>query len=267
MLAFAQAPAIDATKGVQNAASFAQGQAVAAGSYAAVFGSNFASGLTLADSIPLGTSLANVSVTFNGVLAPLGGVVDSQINVQVPWNVLPAGFNSGPATVIVTRNNVQSNSYVAQVTRAAPGLFMIFTDSTGVNRPTAYNQSDFTFAWPVGFATPPYSSHPARIGDSQPLVLLATGLGPVTITPPNGAQSKDANGQFVESDIVDLSQLTVLVGGVKANVTFAGLSETPSVYQINVQLAPGTPTGDAVPIQLQMNGITTTDQLKIAVTQ
>jgi hypothetical protein len=28
----------------------------------------------------------------------------------------------------------------------------------------------------------------------------------------------------------------------------------------------GTPTGNAVPIQVQMNGVTTTDQLKIAVT-
>jgi uncharacterized protein (TIGR03437 family) len=264
LAAFSQTPAIDTTKGVQNAASFVQGQAVAAGSYAAIFGSNLASGLTLADSIPLGTTLQNVSVTFNGVKAPLGGVVDSQINVQVPWDVLPAGATSGGATVIVNRNGVQSAPFTTQITSMAPGLFYIFTDPTGVDRPTAYNQSDFTFAWPVGFASAPYKSRPAKVNDPATLVLLATGLGPVTVTPPNGAPAKNGN-QFVESDTVN--KPTVLVGGVPANVVFSGLSETPSVYQINVVLAPNTPVGDAIPVQIQMNGITTTDKLKIAVTQ
>jgi len=262
--ALGQTPAIDTTKGVQNGASFIQGQPVAAGSYASIFGSNLASGLTLADSIPLATKLADTSVTFNGIPAPLGGVVDSQINVQVPWDVLPAGATSGGATVVVTRNGVQSTPYTTQITAAAPGLFKIFTDSTGVDRPTAYNQSDYTFAWPVGFASAPYSSRPAKVNDPATLVLLATGLGPVTVTPPNGAPAT-SNGQFVESDT--LTKPVVLVGGVQATVVFSGLSATPSVYQLNIILAPNTPTGPAVPVQIQMNGIITTDSLKIAVTQ
>ena len=47
---------------------------------------------------------------------------------------------------------------------------------------------------------------------------------------------------------------------------FSGLTQYPSIYQINVKLDPGTPTGSAVPIQIQFSGGTpTTDQLKIAV--
>jgi uncharacterized protein (TIGR03437 family) len=49
-------------------------------------------------------------------------------------------------------------------------------------------------------------------------------------------------------------------------VLFSGLTQYPSIYQINLTMAAGTPTGDAVPIQIQMNGVTTTDQFKIAVT-
>ena len=45
----------------------------------------------------------------------------------------------------------------------------------------------------------------------------------------------------------------------------AGLSpQYPSFYQIAVTV-PNVPAGDAVALQIQMNGITTTDQLKIAI--
>ena len=48
---------------------------------------------------------------------------------------------------------------------------------------------------------------------------------------------------------------------------WAGLTQYPSIYQVNVKLDAATPTGDAVPLQIQMGGgALTTDQLKIAVT-
>jgi len=261
--ALGQAPAIDPVKGIQNGASFVQGQPVAPGSYVAIFGSNFASGLTLADTIPLSTSLANVSVKFNGVAAPLGGVTTGQINAQIPWDVLPSGSTTGGAQVVVTRNGTDSAPATVQVTSISPGLFYVATDSTGVNRPAAYSNTTGRLAYPAGSFSG-LTTEPAKIGDQGTLVLLATGLGPVTKTPPNGDASKDSNGQFVESDTVN--KPVVMVGGVQANVVFSGLSQFPSVYQINIILPAGTPTGNAVPIQIQMGGVTTTDQLKIAVT-
>jgi uncharacterized protein (TIGR03437 family) len=86
----------------------------------------------------------------------------------------------------------------------------------------------------------------------------------VTVTPPNGAPATDAKGNFVESDTT--TKPVVMVGGIQANVLFSGLTQYPSIYQINLTMAAGTPTGDAVPIQIQMNNVTTTDQFKIAVT-
>ncbi len=163
----------------------------------------------------------------------------------------------------MTHNGVSSTAATVQITSVSPGLFYVATDSTGVNRPAAYSNTTGRLAYPVGSFSG-VTTEPAKIGDQGTLVLLATGLGPVTKTPPSGDAAKDSNGQYVESDT--LTKPVVLVGGVQANVVFSGLSQFPSVYQINVVLAPGTPTGPAVPIQIQMGGVTTTDQLKIAVT-
>jgi uncharacterized protein (TIGR03437 family) len=101
------------------------------------------------------------------------------------------------------------------------------------------------------------------VNDPNTLVLLATGLGAVTFTPPNGSPPVQ-NGQFVESDTV--TKPVVTVGGVPAQVVFSGLSpQFPSLYQINIILAPGTPTGNAVPVIIQMNGQSSRSDLMIAV--
>jgi uncharacterized protein (TIGR03437 family) len=49
-------------------------------------------------------------------------------------------------------------------------------------------------------------------------------------------------------------------------VLFSGLSQDfVGVNQINVALPAGTPTGNAVPIQIQLGGLTSTNQVTIAV--
>ena len=58
----------------------------------------------------------------------------------------------------------------------------------------------------------------------------------------------------------------MLIGGVPAQVTFAGLSpQLVGANQINVVIDPATPAGDAVPVQIQVGGIISTDQVTIAV--
>ena len=262
-------PAIDPTLTVQNQTSApnAKGQAVAPGSLVAVFGTNFATELLSASTIPLSVSLAGVSVSFNGTPAPLVGIAPGvqvgsqsvdQINAIVPWQVAP-----GTASVVVTRNGVASSPVNVSIAPAAPGIFYIATDSAGVNRPLVFNNSDSTFAYPPGDFGTNLKTRPASIGNDI-LAIWCTGLGAVTVTPPNGAPATDAAGQFVESDTIN--KPIVLVGGRQASVTFSGLTQYPSIYQVNIKLDPNTPTGDAVPIQIQMNGVTTTDQLRIAVT-
>jgi uncharacterized protein (TIGR03437 family) len=265
------APVIDPVLGVQNQTSGPNtpGQPVSAGSLVAIYGTNFASANTLATTIPLPTMLANVSVTIGGIAAPLvgiapgltiGGKTVDQINAIVPWKV-----TAGMAPVVVTSNNVASSSITVPIAATDPGIFYIATDSGGVNRPLVYNSSDNTFAYPSGiFGANLPNTRPASIANDL-LVIWSTGLGPVTVTPPDGAPATDASGQFVESDTT--LKPTVLIGGRQANVVFSGLTQYPSIYQINVKLDPSTPTGNAVPIQILFSGGTpTTDQLKIAVT-
>jgi uncharacterized protein (TIGR03437 family) len=262
-------PTIDTSLSVQNQTSApnAKGQAVAAGSLVAVYGTNFATAAAAAANIPLPATLAGVGVTFNGTAAPMvgiapgltiGGQTVDQINAIVPWGIQP-----GNAQVVVTRNGAPSTAVTVPIAATGPGIFYIATDSTGVNRPLAYNNSDNTFSYPAGIFGANLKTRASSI-KSDVIVLWCTGLGPVTVTPPNGAPATDAKGNFVESDTT--TKPVVMVGGIQANVLFSGLTQYPSIYQINLTMATGTPTGDAVPIQIQMNGVTTTDQFKIAVT-
>jgi uncharacterized protein (TIGR03437 family) len=264
-------PTIDPTLGVQNQTSAprAAGVAAAPGSLVAIYGANFATAPASANSIPLSTKLANVSVTFAGIPAPMVGIAPAlkigsqtvdQINAVVPWEVTP-----GTVPVVVTSAAGTSAQVNVSIAAAGPGIFYIATDSAGVNRPLAYNNSDNTFAYPAGIFGANLNSRPASIA-SDILVIWSTGLGAVTVQPPDGAPATNGSGQFVESDT--LTKPVVLVGGRQANVLFSGLTQYPSIYQVNVKLDAATPTGDAVPVQIQMGSLPiTTDQLKIAVTQ
>src|ERR1700730_7122102 len=86
-MAFAQPPSV-ADGGVLNGASFVKGQAITVGSLVTIFGSNLASAMAQADTIPLSNSLGGVSVQFvNGgttMNAPMLFVIGSQVNAQVP---------------------------------------------------------------------------------------------------------------------------------------------------------------------------------------
>jgi uncharacterized protein (TIGR03437 family) len=263
MVAGAQSPVI-APGGVLNGASFDKtGQPVPAGALVSIFGTNLAAASASADSVPLSTTLSNVNVTFNGIAAPMKDVVHSatsgdQINAQVPWEVLPAGNGTTSTQVIVTRNGVASAPLPITVGAAAPG---IFTFPGGIGQAVAYGNSDGAIAAPINSGLP-FTSRPAKIGDPATLVILATGLGPVN--PPIKTGSNVTDGQLHPTTITP----QVLVGGVPAQVVFSGMTpQFVGVYQINIVIAAGTPTGNSVPLQIIMNGVTSRNDVTIAVTQ
>lgn len=252
----AQTPVV-AQGGVLNAASFATNQGVAPGSLVSIFGTNLAGSLALADSIPLSTSLGNVTVKFNNIPAPLlfvshDPVNGDQINAQLPYAVA-----DGNAQVVVTHGGNASAPASLSVISAAPGIFAV---NFGVGQAIAYGNSDGQIAAAPG-AVSGLTTHPARIGDPQTLAILATGLG--AVDPPVTTGSAVTDGQIHRTVV----NPTVMVGGVEAQLVFSGIQpQFPGVYQLNIIIAAGTPTGDAIPLQLVMNGITTTDKVTIAVT-
>jgi uncharacterized protein (TIGR03437 family) len=256
--AFAQTPVVVAG-GVLNAASSDKtGLPLAPGSLVSIYGTNLVSSNASAGAIPLPNNLSDASVTFNGVPAPMlstsHGPSYDQLNVQIPWEAVafaPPATN-GSVRMVVTRNNAPSDPFTVSLTTASPG---IFTTGSGPGQAIAYGNSDGIIAGPASAV-----SHPAKIGGDA-LVILATGLGPVDHTV--------ASGGVPDAGVLARTTTTpvVLVGGVEEPVLFSGLSPYVGVYQINVILVAGTPTGDTVPIQIRMNGITTRNDATIAVSQ
>ena len=247
--AYAQNPVVSAG-GVSNAANGLG--TVTPGSLVSIYGSELAGGLAQADTIPLATSLNNVSVTFNGVPAPLLFVSGGQINAQLPWNVLSSG-TVGTASVVVTRNNQPSAAQSLQVGPFSPGIFAIGNIAVAIN-------PDGSIAAPAG-AIPGIATKPAKIGDPGGLVILCTGLGAVDPPAVNGAASLDALRTATTTP-------TVLIGGKAAQVVFAGLSpQFVGVNQINVAIPAGTPTGNAVSLQISLGNVTTSADITIAVSQ
>ncbi len=247
----AQAQPSVAPGGVLNGASFIKGQAVAPGSIVSIFGSNLSAGLQIADTVPLSTSLGGVTVTFNGNTAPLYFVSSGQINAQVPYETQPGSVD------IVVKNGSASAPVAFDLAPAAPGVFSI---PTGIGNGIIINL-DGSLAAPSGSITG-YPTHPAKGGNV--VIVLATGLGMTNPPAVTGHDSLDATRFTVGSP-------AVLVGGVAippANIQFSGLApQFPGVYQLNILLPASVATGDKVPFQLQMNGITSTNQVTMAISK
>ncbi len=251
----AQTPAV-AEGGVLNGASFAKGQPVAPGGLVSIFGTGLVSKLATADTIPLSNSIGGVTVTFSDLSpAPLLAVIpgvpgqsDDQINAQLPWEV---GSGTGVVNVMVTTPNGTSAPVAVNFAPSMPGIFS--SAAGGQLYGIAVNSSDSTLVWPQGLAG---GSHPAKAGDV--LIIYATGLGAVDHTPSDGGlPSVLAN---------TIATPTVLFGGVAGNVQFSGLApQFVGVNQLNVQVPAGVTPGSAVPLQIQVNGFTSTNQVVVAI--
>jgi uncharacterized protein (TIGR03437 family) len=253
----AQTPVIT-PNGIVNGATFAPG-AVAPGSIASIFGTNLAGSLATASSVPLSTALADVTVTINGQPAPLyfvspdqaGKPGSAQINIQIPYDVLPAGTTSGNANVTVNRTSAGSSQpATVQIAPVSPGILTVNGQAIAINN------SDGTLAAAPG-SIPGLTTHAATAGDV--LILYATGLGAVTPSVANGANSMD---QLRHTNVTP----TVMIGGVQATVLFSGLTpQFTGVNQVNITVPSGITPGNAVPIQIQANSITSPNSVTLAI--
>ena len=62
--------------------------AIAPGAIVAIFGTDLASDTQVASDVPLPTTLGDTSVTFNNIPVPLFFVSGTQINAQVPFELM-----------------------------------------------------------------------------------------------------------------------------------------------------------------------------------
>jgi uncharacterized protein (TIGR03437 family) len=183
-----------------------------------VFGSNLAPSSWSWTSIPLPSQLAGVTVTVNGLTAPLLYVSPTLLDIQVPYE-LPTDT---PLTVIVD-NNGRTATGVLTLSAAAPG---IFTDSNFAPIPN------------IGGA-------PGEI-----LTLYITGAGAIT---PQIATGDAPPMSTATTDLPRPQQsLTVNVGGLPATIHSVVVpGGLVGVVQVSYQIPEGLPLGtNAVIVQV-----------------
>ena len=267
----ARTPPAFTAEGFLDAAGF--GERPSLGGLASLFGS-FDTETEIAGEIPLPRRLAgNVQVLFDSdvslatlgeegggpaqaatvqIPAPLLFTAPTQLNLQIPWE---ARVVDGAVSATVVIDGSRSASVQLPVADTSPGLF---TADFGGGRAIAINP-DGTLAQPAGSIG---ESRPALPGET--LVILTTGLGETSPGGVTGANSFDADGTFVRRDVN--APVRVLIGGVEAQVVFAGLSpEFVGVFQINATVPEGVTPGDAIPLVVEAGERQSRDDVTIAV--
>lgn len=223
----------------------------APGSIVSIFGTQLASGLNVAASVPLSTSLGGTSVTFNSIPAPLFFTSTGQINAQ-----LPAGLSGTTASVVVTTPSGPSAPKTIQIAPVAPAIFSLNAQGSGQGAVLFANSS--VFAAPAG-SIPGATSQPAKAGDV--LTIYANSLGPVDPPVADGNNTLDGLRKTTNT-------ASVILGGVTlpgSDVLFSGLApQFVALYQVNIIVPPGIPPGNAVPIQIAIGGMTSSDKVTIA---
>ena len=246
-MGFAQNPVITE---VLDAGEYSAG--VAPGSVFVVKGTNLsAAGYTPAPGLPLGTTLANVKVTFTrlNVQTPIDAYMVytynqsgvNQLAAVLPSSVTPGDYNvtvtNGAAVSANFRTSVVSRKY-RMITQDASGSGaaviqnFISQAQLDVGRLTTGTLGGFTFS----------PTHPR-----QPIVIWGTGFGAISGIADNVAPG----AQDFRSQVT----IIVYVGGVAINPDYAGRAPSlPGTDQINVTLPANVPTGCSVSLQVSVAG-------------
>ena len=224
---------------VVNAASYLG--TVAPGALAALYGTNLADN-TYQDVIDASghfvKSLHGVTVTVDGVPAPLTYVSPIQINFQIPWETAPGVA----VNVQVTRNSVASATETITIAaNASPSMF--FEDFTnGVAWMTA-----------TGCATTQCTAQAGTIYQ-----LWANGLGPKNAAEQDGVPVLLGGGPLTPLEVPGgAATCRLTIGGLPARVDYCGAAPFEIIDQLNFYYPSGVsasaPYADAV---LTINGAT-----------
>jgi uncharacterized protein (TIGR03118 family) len=219
LLASIQASPSFVTSGVQSAASFVAGP-IAPNTWVQIKGNGLstttATWQITGSTLP--TEVNGVGVTINGTAVPVSFVGSMQVNF-----LTPATLTTGTAQIQTTNNGLTSAAITVNVESLAPAFFTGGTNATNGN---AYLAAEHVNGSLIGSAPAIANATPAEPGET--IVLFATGFGPT--------------GSAGEALAVTPS---ILIDGIDANVTFAGLV-APGLYQINVQVPPKVNRGQDV---------------------
>jgi uncharacterized protein (TIGR03437 family) len=219
--------------GFVNAASDAQ--TAAAGSIETVFGHNLGSALTTASGYPLPISLGGSSFQVGTEAAPLYMTSCSQQNIQIPWDAV------GQVTLTATVGGLVSTGEAITIVPFSPGIFSLNQGGSG--------QGAVEIA-ATGQLAAPLADAGVPVKRGEYIAIFATGLGPVSNQPANGAAAlSDPLSSTLTTPIVT-------IGGTAAKVTYSGLAPGfAGLYQVNALVPDGAPTGNSVSLYLSIGGV------------
>jgi uncharacterized protein (TIGR03437 family) len=201
---------------------------VAADSIVALFGSDLATSLAVAGTLPLPFTLAGTTVNVRdslGVTRPAGlfFVSSGQINC-----VMPAGTAAGTATMTVVAGNAVMSNGTVEVVAAAPGIFTATANGDG---PPAADflrvLPDFSQVFEPAYqgVYPNYIPRPIDLGPENQLVFLVLYLTGVRGTPNTDGNAENGSAENVH----------VLIGGLDLIPAYAGIAPGyAALDQINV---------------------------------
>ena len=240
---------------VVNGASFQTG--IESGSWSTIFGTNLSTTTRIWNTDTeiingmLPTSLDGVSVMVNNKPAAIYFISPAQINFQAPDD-----SSLGPVSVTVMNSNGTSDSAAAQLQRDAPGFFMF--DPQGrkyVAALVANSDGTATFLGPPGLFGTSVTSRPAKAGEI--LELYGTGFGPTSPAVPSL--------QVFSGAAPDIDKVSITIGGIMAQVQFAGITGA-GLYQLNVVVPATVSTGDQK-IVATVNSLRTPDGAYVTITK
>ena len=225
-----------------NAASFAA-RPLSPGMIASLFpaGSTFGEETKSFSTLPLPTDLGDVTVTLNGVPAPLFFVSPGQINFQVPWS-MPT---SGTVDMLVTRKSVGQilSAATIQMYTALPGFFSVGTTANGAQMIAAINEDNTI-------------NGPGNPSSREKIVTLyLTGLGYIDTPPADGAAPAGAlNTTRRPSVIINTSLLN------DDQIKYSGLAPGfVGVWQLNLfipkEVPPSSSTGGITTVVVGMDSV------------
>jgi uncharacterized protein (TIGR03437 family) len=203
---------------------------VAPGSVITIYGTNLAPALQVGTSNPLPQSLGNITVTVGNYLLPLLFVSPSQINAQLPVELVDGAY-----TLLVSQTGQPDVSASLTVSRDAPAMF---TQATAQNVPLVLAlHQDGTL---VTFASP------AIHGET--ISIYGTGFGPYVTT--------TVDGFFVPATPANAvaDPVTLTIGTVTKTPDFAGAAPgAVGLTLIQLTITDDLPTATSVNMQVQVN--------------
>jgi uncharacterized protein (TIGR03437 family) len=159
--------------------------------------------------------------------------------------LVPQATAPGTASAVAIVGANRSNTIQLPVARTAPGVFSAAANGVGGG---AILKTNFSLVTP---------QNPVRRGDT--VMIFLTGLGEVSPGVADGVAAPSSPLSAVTANV------NVYIGGVRASVSFKGLSPgLVALYQVNAVIPALAPTGANIPVGIETpEGFT--DQVDIAI--